>query len=147
MEEIKLKIECFANEVYSELGPGFSESVYHEAIKVILIENNIPFSSETVIPIHFHNRQIGFIRADLLIDEEYKYILELKAVSGVFKESEIDQLRNYLVRTNIPFGFLINFPQSNSKKSKDAINILTVTPDNYLEELPKEKKVLDLSFS
>lgn len=130
---IQEKIKNYAQEIFDELGSGFSESIYHEAFKVCLIENNIVFSTETVIPIIFRERQIGFIRADLVVHEEPKYVIELKAVANAFKESEINQLRNYLIRTNIEFGFLINFPQSNTKKRKDSIDILLITKDTNLD--------------
>jgi PD-(D/E)XK nuclease superfamily protein len=62
--------------VYNELGHGFLESVYEQAISIALAENGLFFQRQIAIPVWFHKQQIGEFRADLLVNEQI--ILELK---------------------------------------------------------------------
>ena len=51
---MKWDIEKIVKEVYSELGPGYSERVYHNAVEVILREKGIPYESERHILVRFN---------------------------------------------------------------------------------------------
>ena len=66
-EELSVKLRNLAQEIFDELGTGYSESMYHEAFKIILQDNNIRYATEQVLPVCFRSRQIGFVRADLVI--------------------------------------------------------------------------------
>jgi GxxExxY protein len=104
-------IKTFANYIYSTLGPGHSERIYHNAMEVILRKNNIQYETERIVPILFEGHTIGNMRADLIIDN--KLIVELKSaksLNNVMKQ----QALNYLKLTGIPRGLLINFPQIQS---------------------------------
>lgn len=104
---LNLKIIEFANEIYSTIGPGYSERVYHNAMEVLLRKNNIPYETEKIVPIVFENHTIGNLRIDLVIDD--KMIVELKATKS-FNETNNIQLRNYMKLTGIEQGMLLNFP-------------------------------------
>ncbi len=93
-------------DVYSELGHGFIESVYEDALSISLSEHQIPFQRQIPIPVFFHGRQIGDFRADLLI--ENKVLIELKAGRGIDLSWE-KQVLNYLRGTAIEVGLLFNF--------------------------------------
>ncbi len=93
-------------DVYNELGHGFIESVYEEALSISLSEHQIPFQRQIPIPVFFHGRQIGDFRADLLI--ENKVLIELKAGRGIDLSWE-KQVLNYLRGTAIEVGLLFNF--------------------------------------
>lgn len=67
-----------AIKVHKELGPGFLESVYEEALKVDLSANNLKFESQKEIIIQYHGVEVGVHRLDLVVDN--KIILEIKAV-------------------------------------------------------------------
>jgi GxxExxY protein len=108
MEQIK----NFANEVFSKLGPGYSERVYHNAMEVMLREHNIPYETERIVPIEFHGHTIGNIRADLIVANSI--IVELKAVKNIQPQMEI-QTRNYLQLLGLPHGMVVNFPQVNTE--------------------------------
>ena len=101
------KIVEFANEIYSTIGPGYSERVYHNAIEVLLRKNNIPYETEKIVPIVFENHTIGNLRIDLVVGGEL--IVELKATKS-FNETNHIQLRNYMKLTGIKEGMLLNFP-------------------------------------
>jgi GxxExxY protein len=59
-----MNIEAFAREIYSQLGPGYSERVYHNAMEVLLREKGIPYESERIITIPFKGHVIGNLRAE-----------------------------------------------------------------------------------
>ena len=69
-------VEELATEIYSQLGPGYSERVYHNAMEVLLRSKNIPYESERVVPIPFNGHVIGNLRADIIINNET--VLEFK---------------------------------------------------------------------
>ena len=95
--------------VHSELGCGFLEKVYQEALAIQMTEMNIPFEREKHLKVFYHGKclQCDYI-ADFVVDD--KVILELKAVTemdNVFKAQTI----NYLKITGYKVGFLMNFGQ------------------------------------
>ena len=96
--------------VHRELGCGFFEKVYQEALAIVLTERGIPFERERHLPIYYHGQQLlcDYI-ADFVI--ENKVILELKAVKEMDSVFEA-QLINYLKATGIKVGFLMNFGQT-----------------------------------
>jgi len=95
-----------AIEVHKELGPGFLEKIYEEALKLQLSEFGIRFESQKEIKIEFHDMEIGKHRLDLIIED--KIILELKAVKELLN-IHMAQLRSYLKATGLKTGLLINF--------------------------------------
>ncbi|QIG59802.1 hypothetical protein [Dishui Lake phycodnavirus 3] len=101
-----IDIESLAREIYSQLGPGFSERVYHNAMEVLLRKHNVPYESERIVPILFEGHTIGNLRADIIINNEY--VLEFKTIKCLNDAAEY-QARNYLRLTNLSKAFLINF--------------------------------------
>jgi len=93
-------------EVYNELGPGFMESVYENALGIILHEQGLKVSKQHPIAVYFRNQLIGEFRIDIMVEE--KIILELKSVSKILPEHEA-QIINYLKATDIDIGLLMNF--------------------------------------
>ena len=98
-----------AYQVHNELGCGFLEKVYQEALAIQMTEMNIPFEREKHLNVFYHGKclQCDYI-ADFVVDD--KVILELKAVTemeNVFKAQTI----NYLKITGYKIGFLMNFGQ------------------------------------
>jgi GxxExxY protein len=107
--ELTGKIIGVFYEVYNELGHGFLESVYEQALSVALAEHQIYFQRQVGIPVWFRGHQVGDFRADLLIDN--KLIVELKAGRAIEAAWE-KQLLNYLRATEIEVGLLLNFGPS-----------------------------------
>ena len=96
---------CFS--VYNELGSGFLESIYSEALRIELHRRSIPFVSEREIQIHY--RQVPLkqsFRVDLICFE--KLIVELKATESLI-DAHRSQLLNYLNATQLRLGVLVNF--------------------------------------
>jgi GxxExxY protein len=93
-------------EVYNELGFGFLESVYEEAMLMALEAKGLKVEQQVPIPVWFRGKKIGSFEADLIINE--LVIIELKAVT-VIDNAHIAQLLNYLRATEIEVGLVLNF--------------------------------------
>ena len=96
-----------AFEVYDELGPGFLEEIYQEAIEWELKRREIPWTSKPVLRVHYKCEPLTkFYVPDLIIHG--RVLVELKAAKTLAPEHEA-QLFNYLKATRLPVGYLINF--------------------------------------
>ena len=96
-----------AMEVQNELGEGFLELVYHDALNMELRLRDIPYETEKQIAIHYKGQPLDRIyKADLVCYD--KIVVELKSVEKL-KAEHTAQLLNYLAATNKPMGILINF--------------------------------------
>jgi len=102
-----MNIEAFAREIYSQLGPGYSERVYHNAMEVLLRENSIQYESERIITIPFKGHVIGNLRADIIINNET--VLEFKTIRTLNDAAEL-QAHNYLRLTGLKMAYLVNYP-------------------------------------
>lgn len=105
-----------ANDVYQELGAGHTESVYHNAMKIGLQEQPLPYESERDILITYHDKYVGTVRADLIVDN--KIVIELKVSMGTdlaITEAK-EQCLLYMQKTLISEGMVITFPKRSSAK-------------------------------
>ena len=100
-------IEALAKRIYTQLGSGYSERVYHNCMEVVLRKEGIQYESERIIPIYFEGHVVGNLRGDIIINNEI--VLEFKAVKTLNEVME-SQVRNYLRLTQLKTGYLINFP-------------------------------------
>ena len=96
-----------AFEVYNELGAGFLESVYQEALEIELSSRRVPFTSQPPIAIHYKGQPLSktFVPDLLAFDS---LIVELKAIDQLTGREEA-QLLNYLKATGKKVGVLLNF--------------------------------------
>lgn len=92
--------------VYNELGFGFLERVYENALLIELEEENLVCEKQKTLEVFYRERKVGNYFADILV--ENKVIVEIKACDTLIKEHEL-QLINYLKATNIEVGLLLNF--------------------------------------
>jgi len=92
--------------VYNELGHGFLEAVYEEALAIGLTEAGLHVTRQVPTPIWFRGRTIGEYKADLIVNGVV--LLELKATKSLDSSHEA-QILNYLRATNIEVGLLLNF--------------------------------------
>lgn len=98
-------IEC-AKRIRRQLGPGFLEKVYKNAMVVELRKLKLNFETEKLIQVLYDGTVVGEYRTDIIV--EGKLILELKATQDLSIANEV-QLVNYLTSTQIDDGLLINF--------------------------------------
>jgi len=96
-----------ALEVHKELGCGFLEAVYQEALELEFQFQNIPYIREPKLSIYYKEQLLNkYYEADFICFD--KIIIETKALSGLVSEHE-SQLLNYLKATRLKVGLLINF--------------------------------------
>ena len=98
-------IEC-AKRIRRQLGRGFLEKVYKNAMVVELRKLKLNFETEKLIQVLYDGIVVGEYRTDIIV--EGKLILELKATQDLSIANEV-QLVNYLTSTQIDDGLLINF--------------------------------------
>lgn len=104
-EAYKIIGSCF--EVYNELGPGFLEAVYQEALYIEFQKQGIPFTAQAEMNIFYKGIQLKKkYYPDFLCYDEI--ILEIKAMEN-FSPADEAQLLNYLKGTKKPLGLLVNF--------------------------------------
>jgi GxxExxY protein len=96
-----------AMEVHKELGCGFLEPVYQEALELELADRKIPFCPQAEMPVFYKGRKLrATYRADVICYDSV--ILELKAL-GKVGDVETAQVLNYLKAGGHERGLLINF--------------------------------------
>lgn len=93
-------------DVYNELGNGFLESTYAEAMVIALNQSGLRAIREVPVPVWFRGKKIGQYFADMVVDNTV--LLELKAARSLESAHEA-QLLHYLRATEIEVGLLLNF--------------------------------------
>ncbi len=106
-EELSSKvIKAFYN-VYNELGFGFLEKVYENALMNELRDMGVDCWSQRPIEVYYKGEKVGQYYADIVVED--LIIVELKA--SKIHESHIYQLLNYMKATDIEVGLLMSFGQ------------------------------------
>ena len=101
------KIIGAAMEVHRELGCGFLEAVYQEALEREFLSQGVPFKSQPVVEISYKHKPLKKnYQPDFICYEEV--IIEIKAISALSGIEE-SQLINYLKASGLKIGLLINF--------------------------------------
>ena len=120
-QELTGKIIHCCIDVHKELGCGFLEKVYQEALAIVFKEEGIEFEREKHLPIQFRGTtlQCDYI-ADFVVDN--KVISELKALAHLEPLFEA-QVINYLRATGLQVALLINFGQKELQVKRIAANI------------------------
>ena len=136
LDECNKKLYEIAAKVYSKLGVGHTEFIYHRAMEIELRNNNYCFETEKRIVITYVDDNdvlytLGEERIDLYIhDKNCPTIIELKSViktSTTPKENEVSQVYKYYRELpNTKYGIIINFPQSGAKQSKNTIDFCQI---------------------
>ena len=108
-EETTHKIIGAAYTVFNQLGFGFLESVYKNAMIIELSKNDLRVEAEKPLKVYYDNQVVGEFFVDLYVEDSV--VVELKSVQTIIKEHEI-QLVNYLSGLKEDIGLLINFGPS-----------------------------------
>ncbi len=106
-EEATKQIIGIAMEIHRQLGPGFKERVYHNAMLALLQKQKCEVESEKVFKVYLENTKIGDFRVDLLVFS--KIIVEIKAIDGFLPQVFRTQLVSYLKASGLEVGLLLNF--------------------------------------
>ena len=104
--ELTEKIIGVFYEVYNDLGWGFVEAVYENALTLALAEAGLTVRRQVPIAVWYRGQQIGEFRADLVVNE--LVLLELKAAKSIDPSFE-KQTLNYLRATNVEVALILNF--------------------------------------
>jgi len=96
-----------AMEVHKELGSGFLEAVYQEALEIEFQSRDIPFQSQSLLRVRYKTKLLEktYIADFICFDQ---IIIELKALNNISGKEE-SQILNYLKATGLKVGVLINF--------------------------------------
>ncbi len=106
-KDLTKEIISASMEVHRELGSGFLEYVYEEALCYELNLREISFERQKELDIYYKDLLIPRkYKPDLIV--ENKVMVEIKATSGLTKVEEA-QLLNYLKATKMRVGLLLNF--------------------------------------
>ncbi len=115
--------------VHRELGPGFLETIYEQALAVEFALRGIAFVRQKPIPLFYRDHQIGEHRLDFLV--EGKIIAKLKAISQL-EDIHFAIGRSYLKAANLQDGLLFNFATA------------PLTIKRFCRELPTKTDDVDL---
>lgn len=95
---------CF--EVMRELGPGFLEKIYKNALLIAMRQMGLEVEVERPFEVMFRGKVIGRYHADLVVGKTV--IVELKCCESLVREHQA-QLFNYLKVSQLQIGLLVNF--------------------------------------
>ena len=96
---------CF--EVHREIGPGFNERIYHNALKLLFEQKGLQYETEKEFEIRYLNQKVGSFRTDLVVEDQV--IVEIKSLAGNIPIIFEHQLISYLKASRLHVGLLINF--------------------------------------
>ncbi|WP_026776558.1 GxxExxY protein [Polaribacter sp. Hel_I_88] len=112
-KEDTYKIIGICMEVHNQLGKGFSEVVYSDALEIEFINNNIEYSKEKTFNITYKGNILPHkYRVDFIINGNI--VLEIKAIRCL-TDSHVKQTLNYLAVSKLRIGLLINFGEDSLK--------------------------------
>ena len=93
-------------EVNRELGAGFLEKVYENALLIELNEKGLKSENQVPVKVKYKGKDVGEYFADIIVEDQV--IIELKSVESLKKIHEA-QLLNYLKATGYKISLLVNF--------------------------------------
>jgi GxxExxY protein len=105
-EEITSQILAAFYAVYNQLGYGFLEKVYENAMIIELRKRGLKVTPQIPIQVCYDGQVIGDYYADLLVAD--LVVIEVKAVEQIVKAHE-NQLVNYLKAGSLEVGLILNF--------------------------------------
>jgi GxxExxY protein len=105
-EPLSAQIIEAAIHVHKELGPGYLESIYENAVRVALQKRGIPFESQIKAKVLYDGEEVGLHRLDLVVNGVI--VVELKAIKAL-EDVHFAQVRSYLKATGLRVGLLMNF--------------------------------------
>jgi GxxExxY protein len=95
-----------AIDVHKQLGPGFMEAIYENAMRVALRNRDLPFEFQKEVLVFYEGHEVGIHRLDLIVQNEI--VVELKAIKAL-EDVHFAQVRSYLKATGLHVGLLLNF--------------------------------------
>ena len=94
-------------EVHRELGPGFNERIYHNALRLLFDQKGLQYETEKEFGVSYLKKKIGSFRADIVVEGEI--VVEVKSLAGNIPTVFEYQLISYLKASGLHVGLLVNF--------------------------------------
>jgi GxxExxY protein len=107
--DVTSAINACAIAVHKELGPGFLEHIYEEALCVEFDRRRIAYQRQLPVRISYRGMPVGLYKLDLVIDR--KVVVEIKAVEAIH-EAHLAAALAYLKATGLAVGLIVNFADS-----------------------------------
>ena len=135
-KKIAYEIKKLGEEVFKNLGSGFNETIFHNALGIELRRNKIEYLSEVNIEIFYKGESVGADRPDFIVTKIKGFskpiILELKVADNISNDNRI-QLKSYC--TSVPFnhnpvlnefagGIILTWPKNDIE---DPVKVITKT--------------------
>ena len=108
--ELSYKIIGILFMVYNQLGGGYQEKYYQQAIKRKLFMSQLPFLEQVRTDFNYNGKMIGRYYLDFIID--HKVVLEIKATPSL-STKDIMQVLNYLKQSGLQLGILASLNRNN----------------------------------
>ena len=105
-KELSFRIMKSVMDVHNNLGTGFLEKVYENAVVIKLKKDGLKVVQQAPFKIYFEGQLIGEYYADILVED--KIILEAKCVEQLTNIHRA-QVLNYLKATELKLGIIVNF--------------------------------------
>lgn len=106
-DELTEKIIGACYRVHNELGPGFVEKIYQNALELVLEEEKLKYEAQKSFSVKFEGNIVGTFRVDMLVED--RIILEIKAVAGIMPKVFETQAISYLKASRLKVALLVNF--------------------------------------
>ncbi|MFP3936855.1 MAG: GxxExxY protein [Phycisphaerae bacterium] len=107
--ELTEKVIGCAIHVHRELGPGYLESIYENALAHELRKRGLSVDTQYEVPVVYDNVKVGLHRADILVDGAV--VVELKSVEALVPKHKA-QLISTLKAVGASVGLLMNFNEA-----------------------------------
>lgn len=108
--ELSYKIIGILYKVYNQMGGGYQEKYYQQAIKREFFVNKIPFLEQVKTNLNYQGQLLGRYYLDFIVD--HKIVLELKVIP-FFTQKDIMQVLNYLKQSHLELGILVSLNRNN----------------------------------
>jgi len=105
--DLTYRIIGAAMAVHNEIGYGFKEEVYEQALEVKLKHLEIEVERQLQVNVEYEGEQVAIFYLDLYAEKQV--VVEVKAFSHQLTNDELAQVINYLKATGAPVGLLFNF--------------------------------------
>jgi GxxExxY protein len=105
-KDLSYKVVGIAYKVRDELGYGFLEKVYENALAISLVENGIKAVQQYPLNVMFHGQVVGVYYADIVVED--RIIIEVKSCDRIIPAHKA-QILNYLKATGLRLGLILNF--------------------------------------
>jgi GxxExxY protein len=105
-ESLSGRVIAAAIAVHKQLGPGFREEIYENALCIEFVKQSLRFSRQAEVNVHYEGKLVGKHALDFLVED--RIVLELKSVA-VMLDVHYAQLRGYLRATGLRVGLILNF--------------------------------------